>query len=173
MKQFVLRYSSGTHRPTRCEKGPHMRLKLKAPSVMSDINVIPMADIMLCLLIIFMVVTPMLAPGIHVDLATVKNARDMPGMETDDAIVVGISRDGKIYFGNERVNRGNITSRVRDLLAHRVDEIVYVKSDARARYGDVVGVVDEIRAAGGQQIALLTERKRNPSVGLPDANDLR
>ncbi|MGH9794836.1 MAG: ExbD/TolR family protein [Candidatus Acidiferrales bacterium] len=150
-----------------------MRLKLKATPVMSDINVIPMADIMLCLLIIFMVVTPMLSPGPHVDLAVVNNARDMPGLERDDAIVVGISRDGTIYLGNERVDRGSITSRVRDLLAHRVDEIVYVKSDARARYGDVVGVVDELRAAGGQQLALLTERKRNPSAGLPDVNDLR
>ncbi len=143
-----------------------MRLKLQAPSVMSDINVIPMADIMLCLLIIFMVVTPMLAPGIHVDLAAVNNARDMPGMEKDDAIVVGVSRDGAIYLGNERVSRGSITSRVRDLLAHRADEIVYVKSDARARYGDVVGVVDEIRAARGQQLALLTERKRNATADL-------
>jgi biopolymer transport protein ExbD/biopolymer transport protein TolR len=138
-----------------------MGYKPKAPPVMSDINVIPMADIMLVLLIIFMVVTPMLQKGQLVDLAPVDNPKDLPDADKDDAILIAIMRDGSIYLGTEKINKSDITVRVRDLIANRLDKTVFVKSEARARYGAVVAVVDEVRAAGVDQLGLLTEKTRD------------
>jgi len=135
-----------------------MAYKPPLGTVMSSPNVIPMADIMLVLLIIFMVVTPMLQKGVSVDLARVTNPRDMPNADRDDAVVVAVTRDGAIYLGSEKVPKDQITSRVRDAISAKLDKTVFIKSDARAKYGDVVGVVDEVRAAGVDQLGLLTEK---------------
>ncbi len=135
-----------------------MAYKPKAPPVVSAINVIPMADIMLVLLIIFMVVTPMLQKGMNVDLAPTQNPSDMPDADKEDAIVVAVTRDGAIHLGQDKIPLETLTSRVRDLVSNRIDKTVFVKSDARAKYGRVVQTVDEIRAAGVDKIGLLTER---------------
>jgi len=121
-------------------------------------NVIPMADIMLVLLIIFMVVTPMLQKTTPVDLAMTNNAHEMQDADKDDAIVVAITRDGSIYLKNTRTAKESLTDQIKDLISTRLDKTVYVKSDARAKYGDVVAVVDEIRSAGVDQLGLLTEK---------------
>ena len=125
---------------------------------MSTPNVIPMADIMLVLLIIFMVVTPMLQKTLPVDMARVNNAREMQDADKDDAVIVAVTRDGTIYLKNTRISKDDITGQVKDLISNRLDKTVYVKSDARAKYGDVVAVVDEIRSAGVDQLGLLTEQ---------------
>jgi len=135
-----------------------MAYKPKAGDIMSAPNVIPMADIMLVLLIIFMVVTPMLQKGVSVDMARVQNPNDMPNADRDDAIIVAVTRSGDIFLGTQKTSRDQITSLVRDRIANRLDKTVFVKSDARAKYGDVVAVVDEVRAAGVDQLGLLTER---------------
>ena len=135
-----------------------MAYKPKVGETMSSPNVIPMADIMLVLLIIFMVVTPMLQKGVSVDLARVSNPRDMPDADRDDAIIVAVTRDGSIFLGSERVAKDQLTARVRDLISTRLDKTVFVKSDGRAKYGNVVAVVDEVRAAGVDQLGLLTEK---------------
>ena len=80
-----------------------MAYKPKAPPVMASPNVIPMADIMLVLLIIFMVVTPMLQKGVSVDMAKVNNAEDMQNADKDDAIILAVTRDGKMYLGSKQV----------------------------------------------------------------------
>jgi len=121
-------------------------------------NVIPMADIMLVLLIIFMVVTPMLTKDLPVDMAAVENTRDMQDADKEDAVVVAVTRDGRIYIGNTQMQKEDLTGQVKDRLAARLDKTVYVKSDARAKYGDVVAVVDEIRSAGVDQLGLLTQK---------------
>lgn len=135
-----------------------MAYKPKAPAVMADINVIPMADIMLVLLIIFMVVTPMLQKGVSVDMARVQNAQDMQAADRDDAILVAVTRDGAIYLGSQRISLDEITNMVKDRISNRLDKTVFVRSDARAKYGDVVKVVDEVRAAGVDNLGLLTEK---------------
>jgi len=135
-----------------------MAYKPKAGDVMSTPNVIPMADIMLVLLIIFMVVTPMLQKGISVDMARVQNPIDMADADKEDAIVVAITRSGDIFLGTTKTPKDQVTSIVRDRLANRPNKTVFVRSDARAKYGDVVSVVDEVRAAGVDQLGLLTER---------------
>ena len=135
-----------------------MGYKPKVGSQMSTPNVIPMADIMLVLLIIFMVVTPMLQKTLPVDMARVNNAREMQDADKDDAIIVAVTRDGSIYLKNTRITKDDITGQVKDMISNRLDKTVYVKSDARAKYGDVVAVVDEIRSAGVDQLGLLTEQ---------------
>ena len=134
--------------------------KVKSGSVMAAPNIIPMADIMLVLLIIFMVVTPMLQKSTPVDMARVNNAREMQDADKDDAIIVAVTRDGTIYLKNTKTSKDDITGQVKDLIANRLDKTVYVKSDARAKYGDVVAVVDEIRSAGVDQLGLLTEQNQ-------------
>jgi biopolymer transport protein ExbD len=137
-----------------------MAYKPKAPPVMAAPNVIPMADIMLVLLIIFMVVTPMLQKGVSVDMAKVDNAHDLKDADRDDAIIIAVARDGKLYLGTTQIELGDITTRVKDLISNRLDKTVYVRSDARAKYGDVVKAVDEVRSAGVDHLGLLTEKNR-------------
>ena len=132
--------------------------KPTAAPVMAAPNIIPMADIMLVLLIIFMVVTPMLQKGMTVEMAKVPHAVDMPKADRDDAVIVGISRSGDIFLGNEKTPLDQIASLVRDRISNRVDKTVFVKSDARAKYGDVVKLVDEVRSAGVDNVGLLTDR---------------
>jgi biopolymer transport protein TolR len=134
------------------------RYKPVAGSQMSSPNVIPMADIMLVLLIIFMVVTPMLQKDHPVDLARTENARDMTDADKEDAVVLAITRDGNIFLGNKQIHKEDIQGEVKDRISNRLEKTVYVKSDARAKYGDVVAAVDEIRSAGVDQVGLLAER---------------
>src|SRR5262249_52215062 len=127
-------------------------------SVNSDINVTPMADVMLVMLIIFMVVTPMLSKGFDVDKVKTVNAIDMPAADHDDAILVAVTRDGKFYLGADKVTVEDLASKINTLLSSRADKTVFVKGDARAKYGDVKDVVDNIRSAGVDKLGLLTER---------------
>ena len=129
-------------------------------TVRSDINVTPLVDVVLVLLIIFMVVTPMLQKGVSVDMARVQNPNDMPNADKDDAIIVAVTRTGDIFLGTQKTPRDQITALVRDRISGRIDKTVFVKSDARAKYGDVVALVDEVRAAGVDQLGLLTERSQ-------------
>jgi biopolymer transport protein ExbD len=135
-----------------------MAYKPKAPPVMSTPNVIPMADIMLVLLIIFMVVTPMLQKGVSVDMAKVENPEDMRDADKDDAILIAVTRDGRYFLGTTQISLDDITNKVKDLLANRLDKTVFVKSDARAKYGEVVKAVDEVRSAGVDNLGLLTDK---------------
>jgi len=135
-----------------------MAYKPKAPPVMATPNVIPMADIMLVLLIIFMVVTPMLQKGVSVDMARVENQQDMQAADRDDAVLLAVTRDGNYFLGTTQVSLADITNKVKDLLANRLDKTVFVKSDARAKYGTVVKAVDEVRSAGVDNLGLLTEK---------------
>ena len=144
-----------------------MAYKPKAPPVMAAPNVIPMADIMLVLLIIFMVVTPMLQKGVSVDMAKVNNAEDMQNADKDDAIILAVTRDGKMYLGSKQVALSEITTSVKDQIANRLDKTVFVRSDARAKYGDVVKAVDEVRSAGVDNLGLLTEKNQKGGAAPP------
>jgi biopolymer transport protein ExbD len=121
-------------------------------------NVIPMADIMLVLLIIFMVITPMLHKGVAVNMASAENVDKMQAADRDDAIIVAITRDGKTFLGNKEVGLDELSGDIKDQLSNRLDKTVYIRSDARAKYGDVVKAVDEVRSAGVENLGLLTER---------------
>jgi biopolymer transport protein ExbD/biopolymer transport protein TolR len=135
-----------------------MAFKKNLGDMNSDPNVVPMADIMLVLLIIFMVVTPMLQKGVSVDLARAVNPRNMPDADKEDAVVVAVTRDGKIFLGADQARPEDLVQNVQEAIATRVDKTVYIKSDARAKYEVVVDVVNEIRNAGVDQVGLITER---------------
>jgi len=127
--------------------------------VTSDINVTPMADVMLVLLIIFMVVTPMLQKGAPVEMAKTKNPVAMTEADKEDSVLIAITRDGKFYLNQDRVGDiDTMSQKVQDLVADRLDKTVFVKGDFRAKYGDIVKVVDNLRAAGVDKVGLLTEK---------------
>jgi biopolymer transport protein ExbD len=139
--------------------------KKTAPPPVSDINVTPMVDVMLVLLIIFMVITPMLTKGVSVDLVRTKNPIAMQAADKEDAVLIAVTRNGGIFLspGNVKMTSEQLPERVRDLLTNRMDKMCYIKADARARYSAVEEVVDNLRAAGVDQIGLITE-------AIPDAS---
>ena len=126
----------------------------------SNINVTPMVDVMLVLLIIFMVITPMLHQGVPVDLARTRNPMAMSDANRPDALIVSVMRDGRMFLGNESVTSEALTRKVQDTMANRANKTVYVRADARARYGTLVNAVDDLRSAGVDQLGLLTEQRQ-------------
>lgn len=131
--------------------------KFKAAPPVADINVTPMVDVMLVMLIIFMVITPMLSKGVSVDLVKTRNPINMSNAEKEDAIVVAVTRDGKTYLGTTRTPAADLPPKVKDLLQNRLDKTCYVKADQRARYEAVVDAIDNLRAAGVDQLGLMTD----------------
>jgi biopolymer transport protein ExbD/biopolymer transport protein TolR len=134
--------------------------KMKAPDVVADINVTPMVDVMLVLLIIFMVITPMLSKGVSVDLVKTRNPIAMQAADKEDAVLVAVTRDGKVYLspGNSQTTPDQLPQKVKDLLTNKLDKTVYIKSDSRARYERVLDCIDNMRMAGVDQLGLLTEQ---------------
>ena len=135
-----------------------MPMKFKTPPPVADINVTPMVDVMLVMLIIFMVITPMLSKGVSVDLVRTQNPINMANAEKEDAIVVAITRDGKTFLGTTPTKPEDLAPKVKDLLTNRLDKTTYLKADSRARYARVVEVVDNLRAAGVDLLGLMTEQ---------------
>jgi biopolymer transport protein ExbD/biopolymer transport protein TolR len=139
--------------------------KQKAAPVVSDINVTPMVDVMLVLLIIFMVITPMLSKGVTVDMVKTRNPIAMQAADKEDAVLVAVSRDGKVYLGSTQLAPDALPDKIKDLLTNRLDRTCYLKSDARARYERVVEVVNNMRAGGVEQLGLLTEQIQEKGSG--------
>lgn len=143
----------------------------KAPPVVSDINVTPMVDVMLVLLIIFMVITPMLSKGQQVNMVKTHNDIKMQEADKEDAILIAITRDGKDFLspGNSLIQPDQLASKVKDLQTNRSDKTVYIRADARARFSSVTDVIDNLRTAGVDQVGLITEPiqdKNRKSLGL-------
>jgi biopolymer transport protein ExbD/biopolymer transport protein TolR len=144
----------------------------KAPPVVSDINVTPMVDVMLVLLIIFMVITPMLSKGVNVNMVKTHNDIKMQEADREDAVLVAITRDGKVFLspGNKLVQPDQLGGKVKDLQTNRADKTVYIKADARARFASVTDVIDNLRTAGVDSLGLITEeiqeKNKKGAVGL-------
>lgn len=133
-------------------------------NINSQINVTPMVDVMLVLLIIFMVITPMLHQGVPVVLARTRNPIAMSDASRPDALIVSVMRDGRIFLGSESVTSETLPQRVRDKVVNRANKTVYVRADARARYRILVNAVDDLRSAGVDQLGLLTEQKQSVAM---------
>ena len=142
-----------------------LAIRNEGSKVNSNINVTPMVDVMLVLLIIFMVITPMLQKGQSVDMAKVNNPTPMPDADKDDALLVVVMRDGQIFFGTERIKVDELTNKVKDRLANRPDKRIFIRADSRAKYGYVVDVVDNVRAAGVDVVGWLTEQRHEGPAG--------
>ena len=132
--------------------------------VQSEINVTPMVDIMLVLLIIFMVVTPFLQQGITVALPKNMTNPDVdPRIIKESSIVISIPNDGEYYLGKIRVQREQLTEKVDAMLQkikNEQDRIVYIKSGVGVSYGDVVNVINEVRKLGVDKIGLVADKKK-------------
>jgi len=140
-------------------------LKHKSPPPVADINVTPMVDVMLVLLIIFMVITPMLSKGISVDMVKTVNPVPMQAADKSDAIIIAVTRDGKTYLNTTQMPAADLPNKVKDMLTNRLDKTCYVRADSRARYEAVVDLVNNLRAAGVDQLGLLTEQLQKKAPG--------
>ncbi len=126
--------------------------------VNSNINVTPMVDVMLVLLIIFMVITPMVQNKVNVQLAKSIDATPMPDAEKEDSVVVAVTRDGKIFLGANQISLADLGSKVSALLENKTNKEIYMRADARAHYGNVMDAIDGVRTAGVDQLGILTEQ---------------
>ncbi len=129
--------------------------------VTSDINVTPMADIMLVLLIIFMITTPLLQSGITVNLPKAKNPLEAPEADSKDAVVVALDRQGRIFMGKNPVSETTLLdSLTKRFSGGEVNKIMYLKADQAVLYGTVVDVVNKCRQTGVERIGLMTEKEK-------------
>jgi biopolymer transport protein TolR len=133
--------------------------------VNSNINVTPMVDVMLVLLIIFMVITPMLQNKVAVDMAKVDNPTPMPDADKEDAIVVAITRDGGVFLGQNKIATSELGNTVREKLADRPSQTIFIRADARAQFRAVEDAIDAVRTAGVDEVGLLTNKKEGPGSG--------
>jgi biopolymer transport protein ExbD/biopolymer transport protein TolR len=127
--------------------------------VNSNINVTPMVDVMLVLLIIFMVITPMLNNKVNVELPIANAAIIMDNANKEDAVTVAVTRDGRTYLGGDLVSIDDLGTKISAKLENKTDKQVYMRADIRANYGKVMDAVDQIRTAGVSQLGLLTEKR--------------
>jgi biopolymer transport protein ExbD/biopolymer transport protein TolR len=129
--------------------------------VNSNINVTPMVDVMLVLLIIFMVITPMLENKVNINLVQTDNPTTMEDAKKEDAVVVAVTRDGKVFLGQDQVPLSDLGAKVGDMLANKTNKMVYFRADERAHYGTVEDAIDAVRTTGVEEIGLLTEQRQN------------
>jgi biopolymer transport protein TolR len=131
--------------------------------IKSDINVTPLVDVMLVLLIIMMIVAPLLQQGVPVTLPLASNSSEKP--ETQDQTVVTIDRNKDVYLNAKPVASGQLQSRVKEVLEDKSDKIVIIKADEEAPYSAVMDTMDELRAAGIEDMGLITETRRKIQGG--------
>ena len=123
-------------------------IRNEGAKVNSNINVTPMVDVMLVLLIIFMVITPMLNNKVNVDLPKTDSATVMEDANKEDAVTVAVTRDGRTFLGGDQVTLDDLGPKISAKLENRTNKQVFMRADARANYGKVMDAVDGIRAAG-------------------------
>ena len=132
--------------------------------VNSNINVTPMVDVMLVLLIIFMVITPMIQNKVSVDMARVNNPIAMPDADKEDAIVVAITRDGGVFLGQDKTSISELGAQVRDKISDKPGKTIYIRADARAQYRAVEDAIDAVRTAGVEDVGLLTQKREGSNL---------
>jgi biopolymer transport protein ExbD len=128
--------------------------------VKSDINVTPLVDVMLVLLIIMMLVAPLLQQGVAVKLPTAANTVDKP--ETQDQTVVAIGKNKELYVNAKPVTEQELATRINEILENKKEKVVLIKADEEVEYSAVMGAMDALRQAGIEDIGLVTERKLKP-----------
>ncbi len=131
--------------------------------VKSDINVTPLVDVMLVLLIIMMNVAPMLQKGVDVRLPVAANSSDKP--ETQDQTKVSVKADRSVYINSAEVPMNDLRRKLEEALESKTQRLVLISADEDAPYGTVMEAMDEIRAGGIEDMGLITERKNKPGQG--------
>ena len=131
--------------------------------VKSDINVTPLVDVMLVLLIIMMLITPMLNQGVAMRLPQATNSADKP--TTQDNTTVAVARDGTLYVNFKQVTEGEMTTKITEALESKKEKVVYIKADEEALYSAVMTAMDQLHQAGVEDIALITEHRHDGGGG--------
>jgi biopolymer transport protein TolR len=130
-------------------------------NVNADINVTPMADIMLVLLIIFMITTPLLQTGVTVNLPKAKNPLDAPEADSKDAVIVAVNRDGRLFLSKSLTTESDLDEfLVKRFSGGEINKTVFLKGDQAVAYGRVVDLVNLCRKAGVERIGLMTEKEK-------------
>jgi biopolymer transport protein ExbD/biopolymer transport protein TolR len=141
-------------------------IRNEGSKVNSNINVTPMVDVMLVLLIIFMVITPMLQNKVVIDMAEVVNPVAMPDADKDDAIVVAITKSGDVFLGQNKTSIDVLGSQVREKMADNPGaKTIFIRADARAEYLQVENAIDAVRTAGVEDVGLLTQKREGNLAG--------
>ena len=130
-------------------------------SIKSDINVTPLVDVMLVLLIIMMIVAPLLQQGVAVKLPQAVNSAEKP--ETQNQTVLAITADKRYFVNAVQVPKDDMQRRITDILETKKDKVVIIKADQDVEYGAVMEAMDKLRAAGIEDMGLITETRRNTS----------
>jgi biopolymer transport protein ExbD len=131
--------------------------------VKSDINVTPLVDVMLVLLIIMMLIAPMLQQGVQLELPEANNTVDKP--EVSEQTIVAVARDKTMYLNAKAVLEEDMAERVKEILEERSEKIVLIKADEEVEYGAVMAAMDQLRKAGVEDIGLITDPKRGATGG--------
>ena len=140
-------------------------VRKEGSNISANINVTPMVDVMLVLLIIFMVITPMLQNKVSVDMAKVDNPESMPDADKEDAIVVAITRDGGVFLGQDKIAVDELGAKVHEKLADKPGKTIFIRADARAQYRAVEDAIDAVRTAGVDDVGLLTQKRESGPGG--------
>ena len=131
--------------------------------VKSDINVTPLVDVMLVLLIIMMLIAPMLQQGVALKLPTATNTVDKP--EVQGQTIIAIAKDKGLYLNSKQIQEGELATRVTEVLENTKDKVVLIKADEEVEYSAVMAAMDQLRQAGIEDIGLITERKKGADAG--------
>jgi biopolymer transport protein ExbD len=131
--------------------------------VKSDINVTPLVDVMLVLLIIMMLIAPMLQQGVSLRLPTATNTVDKP--ESQDQTVISVAANKEIYLNAKPIREADLAQRLTDLLEGKTEKIVLIKADEEVEYGAVMAVMDQLRQAAIEDVGLITEKRKDTSGG--------
>jgi biopolymer transport protein ExbD len=131
--------------------------------VKSDINVTPLVDVMLVLLIIMMLIAPMLQQGVSLRLPTATNTVDKP--ESADQTVIAVAANKEIYLNAKPIREADLAQRVTDILESKTEKIVLIRADEEVEYGAVMAVMDQLRQAAVEDIGLITEKTKNTGGG--------
>lgn len=137
-----------------------MMTALRQTPLICQIDMTAFTGVMFVLLFAMIFANPYgMCRGVGVDLPRIDHPSPMPGADRDDALIVGIMRDGKVFFGNDQVACGELSGKIAQRLTYATENI-YVKADARAKYGAVKAALDGIWSAGVQQVGIMTERRQ-------------
>jgi biopolymer transport protein ExbD len=131
--------------------------------VKSDINVTPLVDVMLVLLIIMMIIAPLLQKGVDVRLPTAANTVDKP--ETQGQTVLAVTADKRFYLNSIQVAPSELLSRIQSALENQTEKLVLIKADEEATYGSVMEIMDQLRKVQIEDVGLITERRLGSGGG--------